>query len=253
MSFFHALILGLVQGITEFFPVSSSAHLTLTKLAFGLSDIPLIFDLSCHLGSLLALVWFFRKDIEQIFCRDRIKIAYLSIALLPLFPCMFLLAPLRKFAANPQYLGLFLMGTGAILLLGQKIRIKGKSRIFRDVLLIGAFQSAALFPGISRSASTISCAQVLGWKTKEAVRFSFLLAIPTIAGANFLEAHHLWKSGALPSLLSPSCLTGFFVSFFASIFVIQFAIRWLEKGKFRPFAWYCLVLGFCANLYLWIQ
>lgn len=250
MSLINAIILGIVQGLTEFFPVSSSAHLKLAKMAFGLTDVPVIFDLACHLGSLGALIWFFRNDLlRMITLKDRSKLFYIFAAL-PLIPCYFLLAPLRKLTSEPQFLGYFLMVTGGILLVGQKLRIKTKNKYLRDVLLIGAMQSAALIPGISRSASTISCAQILGWKPKDAVRFSFLLAIPTIIGGNLLEMEHLWRNGKLMHLANTHSLVGFLVSFFVGMFVIQFALKWLEKGKFKILAWYCLLLGVLANLYV---
>jgi undecaprenyl-diphosphatase len=187
MNAFVALLLGLVQGLTEFFPVSSSAHLHVFKMVFGLKQVPAIFDLACHLGSLGALSWFFKEEVLQIVKQDRRRLAYLSFALVPLVPSYFLLGPLREMAANPALLGSLMMGTGGILFAGEKVRFKKRGGPVRDALLIGAMQSAALFPGISRSASTISAAQALGWSTKEAVRFSFLLAIPTIFGGNALE------------------------------------------------------------------
>lgn len=253
MSHLIAILLGLVQGITEFFPVSSSSHLKLVKMLFGVSKIPVIFDLACHLGSLVALVWFFKREIFRLFTADRTKLFYLCIALIPLVPGYFLLAPLRKAAADPQFLGSCLMITGGILLLGNRVRIKSKTRPIRDALLIGTMQSAALIPGISRSASTISCAQVLGWTPHEAVRFSFLLAIPTIIGGNLVEALRLCKSKEVVDLLNLDCLLGFAAAFGAGILVIRFAIAWLEKGNLKLFAWYCIVLGILANLYMFIR
>lgn len=250
MSHLLALLLGVVQGLTEFFPVSSSAHLKLTKMVFGIDEMPVIFDLACHLGSLVALVWFFKRDIVRLFVEDRKGMLYLFLALIPLVPSYFLLAPLRKMASAPQYLGVCLMITGAILLLGQRVRIKSQGRPVRDALLIGTMQSMALIPGISRSASTISCASALGWTPKDAVRFSFLLAIPTIVGGNLVETLRLWKNQETIRL-NVDCLLGFAAAFLAGIVVIRYAIKWLEKGNLKHFAWYCILLGILANLFLW--
>lgn len=252
MSHLVALLLGLVQGLTEFFPVSSSAHLKLTKMVFGVSEIPVIFDLACHLGSLVALVWFFKEEIQRLMLKDRKSLSYLFIALIPLVPSYFLLAPLRKMASAPEYLGICLMITGGILLLGQKVRIKSKGRPVRDALLIGTMQSAALIPGISRSASTISCAKALGWTPKDSVRFSFLLAIPTIIGGNLVEALRLWKNEEAVQLLNVECLIGFAAALISGIVIIRFAMKWLEKGNLKLFAWYCILLGVLANLYIWL-
>lgn len=250
MSHLHALILGLVQGLTEFFPVSSSAHLKLAKYLLGAGEMPIIFDLACHLGSLAALIWFFKNEIVKLFVEDQKRLLYLFLALLPLIPSYFLLSPLRKIASQPEYLGYCLMTTGALLLLGQKIRIKATGKPLRDALLIGTMQSAALIPGISRSASTISCARILGWSPEEAVRFSFLLAIPTIVGGNMIETLHLWKNKELITL-NPDYILGFAAAFLAGIVVIRFAIGWLEKGNLKPFGWYCILLGLLAKLVIW--
>lgn len=248
-----ALFLGFVQGLTEFFPISSSAHLNLTKQIFGVENIPVIFDLSCHLGSLIALLWFFKRELLDLFQHDRHKLLYIFIALLPLIPAYFFLKPLRQIVSQPEFLGFFLMLTGIILLVGQKIRFKKKKGSISELLFIGTLQSAALFPGISRSASTISAARVLGWEAKEAVRFSFLLAIPTILGGNFLEIHQLWKENQLSDLFNLPCLIGFATSLIVGLGVIRFAIHWLEKGKLTVFAWYCFAIGILTNIYIFTR
>lgn len=248
-----ALFLGLLQGLTEFFPISSSAHLKLAKMLFAVKEVPPIFDLACHLGSLGALLWFFKDELFRLVKKDRSKLVYLCAALVPLVPSYFLLGKFREFASKPEFLGLFMMATAGILVMGQKIRIKKRGSFLRDVLLIGTMQSTALVPGISRSASTISTAQILGWKPKDAVRFSFLLAIPTIMGGNFLEVSKLWKKGQMTQLANFPCLVGFLTALFVGLFVIRFAIKWLEKGKLKSFAWYCMSMGLFTNAYLFLK
>lgn len=253
MSPLIALLLGCVQGLTEFFPVSSSTHLKLVKMFCCTGHVPVIFDLACHLGSLGALIWFFRSDIHNILFKNQRKVLVFFVALLPLIPGYFILGPLRVVAAKTELIGLFLMATSGILFAGQKIRFKFKENQWRDPLLIGAMQSAALIPGISRSASTIACAQMLGWTPKEAVRFSFLLAIPTIIGGNLLELKKLASHKELSTILNPECFIAFMSAFIVGTFVIRFAINWLEKGNFNPFAWYCLLLGSATSLYLFLK
>lgn len=253
MSLLLALFLGLIQGLTEFFPVSSSAHLKLTKMLFSIDETPVIFDLAVHLGTLVAMLWFFKREIMRLFQKDRGKLLYLVIALIPLLPSYYFLKPIREFVANPQFLGFFMMATGGILLAGQRLRLKKKGRLFRDVLLIGTMQSAALVPGISRSASTISIAQILGWRAKDAVRFSFLLAIPTIMGGNILEAMNLWKSNQLDQLFNLYCLVGFAAALCVGLFLIRFAVSFLEKGNIKGFGWYCLVIGMVVNVYMYLR
>jgi undecaprenyl-diphosphatase len=257
MSLIEAFIFGLLQGLTEFLPVSSSAHLKLAKMIFNIesSESQVIFDLMCHLGTLLALLYFLRIEVIRLFSSERKKLLLLFLATLPLVPCYFLLKPLRDFASHPQFLGLCMILTALILFSGQKIRLRKKEsapalkREMSDVLWIGAMQSAALIPGISRSASTISCAKVLGWDAKEAVRFSFLLSIPTVIGGNCLELLKIYLSHQAPPAISLSaCAVGLITSLCFGLFVIRFALSFLEKGNLKPFAWYCLVVGSLATL-----
>lgn len=252
MSFFSSFILGLVQACTEFLPISSSAHLKIVKYILG-QDSGVLLDLSCHLGTLVALVIFLRKDIAKILFEEPKKIFLFFLAMLPLIPCYFLLKPLRELASQIHLLGFCMMVTGGILLAGQSFsmalspnKVRGKKK--RDVLVIGTLQSAALIPGISRSASTISCARVLGWGKKEAVRFSFLLSIPTILGGNLWE---FMKASLDTKVQIPviSLITAFAVSFLVGLFLVGKIIPWLEKGNLKPCAWYCLVLGFLLAIY----
>ena len=257
MSFFQSILLGITQALTEFLPISSSAHLKILKHFLGVSaeESGVLLDLSCHLGTLVALMLFLRKDIITLFFKEPKKLGLFFIAMLPLLPFYFLLKPLREWASATHLLGFCLMGTGLILLAGQFLSMtrsenKGLYRKVRDVLMIGTMQSAALIPGISRSASTISCARILGWTPKEAVRFSFLLSIPTVLAGNLWEflkaASHAEQSIQVPML---SLTAAFGASFFVGLFCVRKAIEWLEKGNLKPCAWYCLALGALATLY----
>ena len=251
MTIFEALFLGLIQGFTEFFPVSSSTHLTLAKAFLGLplDGHTVLFDLACHFGTFSAALYMFRRDILQLLTARKDKLLQIFLALIPLIPAYFLLKPLRQSIHGFAGLGTTLMITAFLLFLGDRLRLRqtasiGWPRRTRDALCIGTFQAAALIPGISRSASTISCARFLGWNSQEAVRFSFLLAIPTVFGGSCLEALSLLKSSSpcLPISL-PCCLMGFGASALGAIVIIGPALRFLEKGRLMPFAWYCSALG----------
>jgi undecaprenyl-diphosphatase len=258
MSIIEALILGLVQGLTEFFPVSSSAHLKLAKLFLGIqqSEVHVLFDLVCHLGTLLALLYFLKKEIANIFQRDRRQLLFIFVATLPLVPCYFLLKPVREFASQPHFLGPCLLITALILFLGQKLRAKQRDPAsargqVKDAVWIGVMQSMALIPGVSRSASTICCAKVLGWEARDAVRFSFLLSIPTVLAGNCLELLKLYLSHApLHEIPVSACAVGFLTSLGIGLLVIRVAFSILEKGNLKPFAWYCLAFGIIVGLYL---
>jgi len=257
MSLFEAFIFGLLQGLTEFFPISSSAHVKLAKLIFNIesSETQVIFDLTCHLGTLTALLIFLRQEISQILRHDKQKLLLLFIGTLPLIPCYFLLKPLRDFASHPQFLGACLICTALILFSGHRWKAQRANdltlkRQVQDALWIGIMQSAALIPGISRSASTVSCAKILGWEAKEAVRFSFLLSIPTIIGGNCLELLKIYLSQEQPPSVSvPTCTVGFAASFIFGFLIIRFALPYLERGNFKPFAWYCLSFGMIVTLF----
>lgn len=300
MTWIEAFILGIVQGATEFFPISSSAHLKLAKLLFGIEDNGQhqIFNLFCHLGTLVALVSVFRKEIFDLFLTERKRlyrsklknrefdkeapqnsdlervtiareqgasedlnfegqptssktdssvcfgILHFILALLPLIPGYFILHPFLSAVSTPAFLGVFLLITSGILFLGNRCQnVSEEKKPFRDALYIGSAQVLALIPGISRSASTICCARYLGWTPKEAVRFSFLLSVPTIFGGSSLELLRLFYL-KLPSNTSMlECSIGFFSSFIMGMALIRFSLYWLEKGVLKPFAWYCLVIG----------
>jgi undecaprenyl-diphosphatase len=245
MTFFQALLLGLIQGITEFFPVSSSAHLRIFKNLLGISDGEhlLYFDLLCHAGTLVALLFFLRHDLLDLLKAPK-KMALMFLALLPLVPAYFLLKPLRLALSDPAYLGYCLMTTSLILFLATRKETVSEQKN-RHVLCIGVAQTLALIPGISRSGSTMAMARFCGWEWKDAAKFSFLLAIPAILGGELLETVKLFRGqseaiGAIPG----SCYAaGFAMSLVVGLISVRFAFSLYEKGIVRPFAWYCMAAG----------
>ena len=270
MTIFQSIILGIVQGITEFFPVSSSAHLRLTKWLMGVPDGEhlLYFDLICHCGTLFALISFLSEDILKIL-RNRRQMTLFALALFPLVPGYYLLKPLRIAASDPSYLGYFLMITSFLLFWASRKTMpkqpekpgiwqedgsaghpNGEERGIKvkDVLCIGIMQTMALIPGISRSGSTISAGRLLGWDWVAAARFSFLLAIPAILGGQALETLKLFREPmAAANNLSIGCYAaGFCTSFAIGMFGVRFMFNIYRKGWVRPFAWYCLFVGLLA-------
>lgn len=247
MTHLEALILGILQGITEFFPVSSSAHLRLAKKLLNIPDGEhlLYFDLLCHAGTLFALVFYLRKDI-LLTIKDMRKIFLFSIALVPLIPAYFLLKPVRVALSDPSYLGFFLLVTSGLLFLSSyPFSRNEKGQKWTNVVWIGLAQAFALIPGISRSGATIATARFCGWTLSEGAKFSFLLAIPTILGGEFLETAKLLRgsSEALGMVPLSSYAIGFGASFGIGLFSVR-AVFWIyERKKIRPFAWYCLGIG----------
>jgi len=255
MTLFQSIILGIVQGLTEFFPVSSSAHLGLAKWLLGLQggEHLLYFDLVCHSGTLLALILFLRRDIAAAFTSPK-ALFLMALALGPLVPAYFLLKPLRLAASDPAYLGFFLMFTALLLFLATIKKSKNQDKVrpstlpkVKDVLCIGFMQTLALLPGISRSGSTIATGRLLGWDWVAAARFSFLLAIPAILGGQALETLKLLREPSVARGVSASCYAaGFIASFAMGVVCVRFMFKIYELGIVRPFAWYCLAAGLLA-------
>lgn len=273
MTALDAIFLGIIQGLTEFLPVSSSGHLLLAQHLLGMRDLDryILFDLACHLGTLLAIVLVFFRNIRQVFEGNRIRLWQVIIGTLPLFPLVLLMKPIKAAYADPAYLGFFFMLTALILFIGirfgktlpetlqekqalvtplDKDMIKSEKHPWRDALAIGIWQAAAILPGVSRSGSTISGAKILGWDSREAVVFSFLLAIPAILGGTTLELFKLWQEPERTISLSISHYTiGFIISFAVGLFALQLLIKLTVQNKFYYFAWYCLILGFVTTYY----
>jgi undecaprenyl-diphosphatase len=249
MSIFTALLLGIIQGFTEFLPISSSGHLALAQylLGFHAMEELLSFDIVCHVGTLLSICCVFYK---RIFAATQNKTLFLQIALatLLLVPIALLSKPIASLFNRIDLLGYFFMVTAILLFSAHYIGLQRKGakarHTWRDSLLIGAAQSLAIFPGISRSGSTISAARLIGWSNEEAVTFSFLLGMPAIAGAAALEWLKYQTSSAALAVIPLDCyIAGFFASFATGVLALLAVIQLVSKEKLHYFAWYCLAVG----------
>jgi len=255
-----AIILGIVQGITEFLPVSSSGHLHLFAYLLRIDRYGhnMLFDLTCHLGTLLATCTFFFRPIKEVFQQNRTRLYQLVLAILPLFPLLMIIKPIKAVYADPQYLGVFFLLTSAILFAGDFFAREKPAEMavrhrWRDALMIGCCQAAAVFPGISRSGSTISGARVLGWNTNDALTFSFLLSIPTILGGVVLELSEGYRnSERIMQLPVEYYFIGFFISFIIGLCSLKFLLFIVSRYRFSCFAWYCLFLGIATTYYFYI-
>lgn len=263
MSLFQAIILGALQGITEFLPISSSGHLAIAEHLFGL-ELPLVFDVSLHLASLFAVLLVFRKILWQLilsFIRwigrkntendDANLNIILSLILATIVTAAFGLV-LKKII--PDLPLVFIFGgfilTACALVASHKIherKTKNEPKKISSLhaLAIGAAQGIGVLPGISRSGITISSALFLKHDRKTAGEFSFLLSIPAILGAFILEAKDLTSLTSEASLLS--LLIGCFTSFIVGYISLKFLLSLIQKGKLYYFAFYLVpiaVLGF---------
>lgn len=246
-----AFILGLMQGIAEWLPISSSGHLVLAQKFFSLEG-GITFDVFLHLSALIIISVFFRKDIlavgKAFFTLDIRKYEF-KVAIFVILASFItaivglVLLNYKSLLNNLNIVGFSFLVTSILLFLSRKQT--NKKLNFISALFIGLMQGLALFPGISRSGSTIAVAKIVGVNEKDAFRFSFLIAIPTIIGAIILESSHI-RDIKLDFLL-----TGFFTSLIISFPAILILKKAVMKNKLHYFGYYCLVLSiitFCMNL-----
>lgn len=263
-----AFWLGLVQGLTEFFPVSSSGHLVLLQYFFGIREPQLAFDVMVHLGTALAVIVFtWRELLEILSAFVRIPgwllkgkltqawqqeeglrlLAWLVVGSIPAgLAGVFLQDYLRVVFGAPAVVSILLLVTGFILLWAEGER-KGKVLAqvnAKDSLLVGLAQAGAILPGISRSGSTIAAGLKVGLDREAAAKFSFLLSLPAIAGAAVLELGDLGKI----SLSKATMAVGFITSAVAGYFAIRFLVHVLKEGRLRGFAYYCFAVGLVSLL-----
>jgi len=257
MSYLDALFLGLLQGLTEFLPVSSSGHLVLAQSLLGVKQPGVSFEVIVHLGSLLAVLIFFRGPIiRMIFSvfdrqlkRERATIGYLIVATLPAAILGVLLEDYFAAAfSRPLYAALMLFVTGGILLSTRLAVNRRRSLTWRSALGMGLAQALAILPGISRSGSTISAGLHAGLEPSEATQFSFLMAVPAIGGATLLKAKQLLD---LPADLAGRYLLAALVSFLMSLVAVYLVLAAVRRGRFEYFAYYCFAAG-GLGLYLFL-
>lgn len=256
MDFLQLLFLALVQGITEFLPISSSAHLILVPALTGWSDQGLMIDVALHVGTLAAVMTYFWRETLRMtegslsLARGRLDsgsrlLLLVIIGTLPVVVAGFSLRDLVSGEfRNPALIAGTTIGFGVVLYLADRLGqrqavMDGMS--WRHALLIGLAQCLALVPGTSRSGITITAALFLGYQRAEAARFSLLLSIPTTAAAGLLMGRELWKSGDL-ALQGNAILAAFF-AFMAAWLAIGGMMAWLRQASFTPFVIYRLALG----------
>jgi undecaprenyl-diphosphatase len=257
MTYLDAIILGILQGLTEFLPVSSSGHLVLAKALLNVTQPGLSFEIMVHLGTLLSVLVYFRKSvwrlIQSLFIRERTadrRLLYLlALGTVPaglagvLFKDLF-----ERSFSNPLLTSIMLLLTGAILLATRFAPRRSLPVRIPSALAAGIGQAMAIMPGISRSGTTIAAALFAGVRPDTAAEFAFLLAIPAIGGATVLEISVLaqMESAALaPILVGTACA---FATGLVAVYVVMSAIR---KGTFSYFAYYCFAAG-ALGLYLFV-
>lgn len=260
LSILQAVVLGLIQGITEFLPISSSGHLVLAESLFGLKvDQLLEFDVTVHVATLVAILVFFRKDFSKLIgtffrfdfrSQSGQEIVALIMGTIPAV-CLGLLAGTEFFERfrTSTFVGIAMVITAIYFLLVESYLKKGRARSevthFKG-FLIGIAQMIAILPGVSRSGSTIATAMLLGQDRLSAARFSFLLGSIAIAGAGLLTTIDVAKQGSQFEGSSAFLIVGFFSSLAASYFTVSFLMKFLRKNSLNIFAAYLIVIGLVA-------
>ena len=267
MSIWFAALQGLVQGLTEFLPVSSSGHLVLVQALFG-SDVEtnyMLFNVLLHFGTLLSVIVAFWKDIKELFIeffgwvRDGFKInghpyrrfiVMLLITLIPMFAILPIESKLEAAFSSPLLVGLMLLLTAALLYLSEKASKKHKTEqnaSWLDALIVGIGQMFAVIPGLSRSGTTICTGLFRGFSREFAVRFAFIMSLPVVLGANILEIADVIQDPSLMGETSIACyVVGIVVSMVSGLAAIRMVKFITNRGNFRPFVVYCTLVGTIA-------
>ncbi len=271
MFYLYTAFLGLVQGIAEFLPISSSGHLSLLQNFFGLKsaeETNLFLDVLLHLGTLISVFIYYRHDLMDMireFIRGcgalvhpiegeihppaaRRMVLLIIVGTLPLFIVLPIKGYIDNLYGNNWFIACALLATGFLLFFSDRIahgKKTERSATLLDAVLIGCSQALATVPGLSRSGTTISAALLLGCRREFAVRFSFLLSIPAVIGANILTLVDSIQVG-IDWKLMPAYLLGVVVSAVAGYFAIRLVNMLSNRGKFGNFAYYCWGVGLVA-------
>ena len=244
MNLFQAAVLGVVQGFSEFLPISSSGHLVLFQAYFGINEGAVVFDVFLHFATLLAVLIYFRKDILLITKKEILAIIVASI------PAgivgLFFESSVEKAFSSLFIVGVFLMISG-ILNFITEYKLKNQKVVknevgLKEALLFGLFQAIAVLPGISRSGSTVSIGSMQNIDRKKTFRFSFLMVIPVIFGANLVHLFRVINGDALsidPALL----LVGGVLAFISGILSLKIFEYVISKAKMNYFGIYCFIVG----------
>ena len=267
MSIWFAALQGLVQGLTEFLPVSSSGHLVLVQALFGsgVETNYMLFNVLLHFGTLLSVVVAFWKVIKELFVeffgwiRDGFRInghpyrrfiVMLLITLIPMFLILPIESRLEAAFSSPLLVGLLLLVTAALLFLSEKAPKKHKTEqnaSWLDALIVGIGQMFAVLPGLSRSGTTICTGLFCGFSREFAVRFAFIMSLPVVLGANILELADVIREPALMGDASIACYAvGILVSMLSGLAAIRLVKFITKRGNFRPFVVYCTLVGTVA-------
>ena len=257
MEILHAILLGIIQGLTEFLPVSSSGHLEIMKTILGNKQVAsqsVLMTVVLHFATALSTIVIFRNEIIDIFKGVLLKkskedFQFSIKIILSMIPATIIGLVFNDemeslFNNQISFVGIMLILTGAILFLADKAKTTNKKVSFFDAIIIGLSQAVAIIPGISRSGATISTAVLLGVDKEKAAKFSFLMVVPLIIGKilkDLLDGGDLFVQSSVLELSA-----GFFAAFITGIFACKWMIKIVKNSKLKYFSIYCFVVGLSA-------
>ena len=268
MTYFMSILMGIIQGVAEFLPISSSGHLALFQTFFGMENMEekyMFFTVLLHFGTLISVCMVYWRDIVDMIREFFLGIAALAgrkdtgvappparrmvmliiIATVPLFVMVFLQDAVNQLFSNSIMVSCALLATGFILFFSDRMargHKTAKNATVADALIVGCGQALAVIPGLSRSGTTISVGMMRGFDRAFAVHFSFLMSLPAVLGANVLEIKDALASN-FPIEELPMYLVGVAVSAVVGYFAIRLVKSLSDKGKFGKFAYYCWAVG----------
>lgn len=271
VTYLSAVLMGILQGVAEFLPISSSGHLALFQHFFGVEnyeETQMFFAVLLHLGTLISVFVYYWHDIldmirefflllGSLFSRKgtheirntppaRRMVLLIIVATLPLFGILPVKDYIESAMNNVTFVSVALIATGFILFFSDRMargRKTARTATMTDALLVGCAQAFGTLPGISRSGSTISAGLLRGYDRNFAVRFSFLMSLPAVLGANILTLKDVIEEGGIDTTLLPVYLVGMVVAAVVGYFAIRLVNLLADKGKFGAFAWYCWAAG----------
>lgn len=266
MTLLQLVVLAVVQGLTEFLPISSSAHLVLIPPLTGWPDQGPLIDVAVHVGTLLAVIIYFRRDVTALSKgffrgpaiqpdgrRDGRTAWLILLATFPILivgPAIYFLG-YAEIVRNVRVIAWTTIGFAIVLYIADRWSMRTRdlgTLTWGSALIVGIAQIAALVPGTSRAGITITAARALGFERQEAARFSMLLSIPTIAAAGLLAGREIYRSGE--TVLQSGAVAAGTVAFITALASIALFMKWLKRSSLTPFVIYRLVLG--AGLLYWI-
>ncbi len=258
----NAIILGIIQGLTEFLPVSSSGHLELAKFILGDDAMPqesMLMTVVLHFGTALATVFVFRKDIVEIITKFFTKgqneeKSFVFKIILSMLPAVFVGLVFEKqiesfFSQNIGLVCSMLLVTGILLFITDRVGKTYDSVSYKTAFIVGIAQAIAILPGISRSGATISTSVLLGIDRSKAARFSFLMVVPLIFGK--IAKDILGGEFSMESISFPALGVGFIAAFFAGILACTWMISIVKNSQLKYFAYYCFIIGTLGLIYVY--